>query len=232
MSLSEPFTVCVLLTRDRPKMSERALRCFRAQSYKRKHLLIYDTGDYRWYADRPEEEKPLSESHCFIRGEQARSVGWLRNAAAEIVPEDSVIVHLDSDDWSSPSRLTEQVALLQSSGAECVGYNEMLFWDTRIANGEAWRYRLPIPTYACGTSLCYWRKTWERVKFPDLVRGEDTFWLDRVKCLGVSGIVDSEPRLIATLHGGNTGSQIVPGTMEWNRAPEYDDKVRGIMERA
>ena len=102
-----------------------------------------------------------------------------------------------------------------------------------LCQRRAWRYHNRDRTFGCGTSLCYWRKTWERVKFPDIGPGEDTFWIEHgVKCLGVSGIVDGEPRLIATLHSSNTGSQIVRGSLEWQRAPEYDAKVRAIMESA
>ena len=210
MSLSEP-TVCVVTptTRDRDQMLQRSVACFRAQTFKSSRRQIV------W----------LNDGEC--------SVGRLLNEANAKVKED-IIVHFDSDDVSSPTRIAEQVALLISSGAECVGYNEILFWDTTPGQFcGAWHYHNRDRTFACGTSLCYWRKTWERVRFPDLTRGEDTYWIEHgVKCLGVSGIVDGEPRLIATLHAGNTGSQIVPGSLEWQRAPEYDVKVREIMERA
>ena len=42
-----------------------------------------------------------------------------------------ILVHLDDDDYSHPNRIAEQVVLLQSSGADCVGYREMLFWQNR-----------------------------------------------------------------------------------------------------
>ena len=110
---------------------------------------------------------------------------------------------------SSPNRSH----LLQSSpGAECVGYREMLFWreGRRLAlseipgsalndgctdgfePGEAWLYTNPDPRYALGTSLCYWRKTWERKPFEALPTSapdsasEDARFIAGLNCVGES----------------------------------------------
>lgn len=128
------------------------------------------------------------------------TIGAMRNYAVSLMSNTDIIVHWDDDDWSHPNRIAEQVALLQSAGADCVGYNEMLFWrepcgafiqppasqgnwprcTEREFPGEAWLYSNPNPRYALGTSLCYWRRAWEARPFPDLQHGEDTEWLKSV----------------------------------------------------
>lgn len=194
-----------MLTRDRPELAKRAVECFRAQTYLNKRLLIWNTGD-----DASIQLNSLSEFQVFaaIRNQ---SIGTMRNFATEYAGSllstvqpgllseyADIIVHWDDDDWSHPNRIAEQVALLQASGADVVGYNEMLFWrEARclscgdrmtldeytggkgyhgidcetgepIKPSEAWLYKSSRADYAVGASLCYWRKTWERKPFEDL----------------------------------------------------------------
>jgi hypothetical protein len=117
---------------------------------------------------------------------------------------------------------------------------------------EAWLYSNPDPRYCLGTSLCYWRKTWERKPFEATSQGEDVRFCTGLKCLGVSGInrdepagpglscqgVDVVPRMIARIHSGNTSTVYRPELMaaierqggEWKRSPEWDSYCRGVME--
>ena len=260
----EPLVAAIMLTKDRPAMAARAVRAFRAQTYPNKRVLVVDSGPSGPFF---EETEDLREP-CFV-GIDTLSIGALRNHAAkylrayythrEDLPE--IFVHFDDDDYSHPNRIAEQVAHLQASGADVVGYNELLFWRTRImiddrsmpdGYGEAWLYK--HRTNAPGTSLCYWRKTWERKPFPDLPKpsrgdGEDWHWL---KGLNVATVpcframdgaqlagepkedIECEPRLIASIHGGNTQSYdlegiIERGSQEWRRVPEWDDYARKAM---
>lgn len=99
---NQPTVACIMLANGRPEMCARAMKCFDAQTYDNRIDVIWDNDG-------------------------SRSIGALRNEANRSTDCD-IICHWDSDDWSHPDRIAEQVALLQSSGAECVGYNEMLFW--------------------------------------------------------------------------------------------------------
>ncbi len=213
--MTEPTVCCVLLTRDRPAMAARAVESFRAQTYRAKRLLIYDTGDssVEDLADLigispDEQEITITESKHINHHGKDKTIGYLRNRANHAAGEDSdIIAHMDDDDWSHPNRLAEQVALLQSSGAECVGYTQALFWDTRIPEiggqfasahefegfyswprNEAWLYTSPHAKTALGGTLCYWRSTWERKHFQDLRHGEDTAWQCGLKVAAVSCI--------------------------------------------
>ncbi len=202
-----------MLTADRPALAKRAVECFRAQTYEDKCLLIWDT----------------SQGHCFTRGmdlpinerciEGARgyTIGQLRNQAADWLgqladPVPDIICHFDDDDHSNANRIAEQVALLETTGAEVVGYNEMLFWREAVPAaddfyiedapddcsgdfadggepGEAWLYRGTI----LGTSLMYRRELWQRFPFPATSYGEDTDFLklcqhNKVNITGVSSV--------------------------------------------
>jgi hypothetical protein len=232
-----------MLTADRHELARRAVQCFRAQTYPAKRLVIYDTSKaageivrYRGHFQ-----------HVVIGGSQ-QTIGELRNAANAFADPREVIVHWDSDDWSHPNRIAEQVALLQSSGADAVGYNEMLFWRVRVESkvgeidpGAAWLYTGSI----LGTSLCYWRKTWERVPFRaqranpmhDKGVGEDHDFLLDLHAAGMRSVDVNPmyPRMIARIHGSNTSNAYNPAdmareTQHWKRVPEWDEFCRRTLE--
>jgi hypothetical protein len=235
--------MAIMLTKDRPELQKRALDAFLRQTYKHKGLFMLNTGA---------EDVPYHGSYCWEDG-RGRTIGALRNHAIAQVKAD-IIVHWDDDDWSHPNRIAEQVELLQSSGADAVGYYEMLFWREREKTsgvmgsteraGESWLYTGTI----LGTSLCYWRKTWEAQPFPATSYGEDTEWLkllvhekkkvDGVKSFGIDEgeRIDWEtPRIVARIHGGNTSKAYSREAMldaphHWKRVPEWDDYCREVME--
>ena len=235
MSLS---VTVIMLTCDRPEMTSRAVRCFEAQTYPHKRLVIYDTSHdaitrYRGHFQ-----------HCEI-GAEKRTIGALRNLANKFADSD-FIAHMDSDDWSHSRRLEEQVALLEATGKLCVGYRELLFWDTRVAHievdptrkgpdgkgclgtvksiGEAWIYRNPGRGLCAGGTIMYRRELWEQCPFPDAPH-EDIRWWSENQAVS-AGYLDAsampewdcmeaasmDPRFIARIHGTNTET-IPRGTM-------------------
>lgn len=221
-------------------MTRRVVACFESQSYPAKRLVIFDTSKasgeivrYRGHLQ-----------HVVLGSTQ--TVGELRNAANAFADPEEIIIHFDSDDYSHPNRIAEQVALLQSSGADCVGYREMLFWrhgeperygeisDLEPARlGEAWLYSNRDPRYCLGTSLCYWRKTWERKPFQATNQGEDHLFTLGLKCIGISANpIDDDPLMIARIHAGNTSNAYDPlrKSAELKRVPEWDSRARSIME--
>jgi cellulose synthase/poly-beta-1,6-N-acetylglucosamine synthase-like glycosyltransferase len=212
------------------------LKSFRAQTYPNKRLLIYDNGvdAFGWTV--------LNGNELVVRAAQTgtkRNVGELRNGANDIVKAD-IIAHWDSDDWSHPYRLVEQVALLYNSNprdnpiageVEAVSYYDMLFWDSTPGQFcGAWLYRSPNVLCPIGTSLMYRRKTWERQPFANRHVGEDLEWWSRVRGVMMSSLQPREPRMIAAIHGANTvPNPINPDSREWSRVPEWDKTCLTIM---
>lgn len=258
--MNEPTVCAVMLTANRPEMARRAVECFRSQTYPAKRLHIFDTSSTPKTCgaidDRDNEthfwvNDPAYEAASFFAG---MPIGSLRNEAIENSRHyhagADILIHFDDDDWSHPNRIAEQVALLQSSGADAVGYNEMLFWkspngvgdwgDTPPCDdGEAWLYSSPNPRYILGTSLCYWRYVWEKRPFEATDartgNGEDTIWLQGVKSVGVSALSPSpmEPRMIAGIHGANTSngySELAMSCAQWKRAHAWDAHCKSTME--
>lgn len=195
-----------MLTANRPAMAAQAMECFRRQTYPAKRLYIHDTGTI------PARQKNAAGSWRWEE-HRGRTIGALRNQAIDWARMEcgdaDIIVHWDDDDWSHPARIAEQVAHLQTSGAEIVGYNEILFWRTGQEcqevglsvhtwhpytndgkGGEAWLYHNTNPAYAVGTSLCYWRSTWARRPFPDRNEAEDLEFICGRKCEGVAGFAE------------------------------------------
>lgn len=229
--MSDPTVACVMLTADRPQaMIDRAVRCFLKQTYVNKSLLVFDSGT------RAVDVSGIDVNIAHHGAQRGSTIGALRNAANEITTSE-VIAHWDSDDWSHPYRLAEQVDLLCSSQVDAVGYHEMLFW--REDTEEAWLYQNAprgSPHYALGTSLCYWRQSWKRRPFPERNRGEDQEFIYTVKTLGRSSIYSDvgsfkhleHPRMVATIHAGN-GHQQPYASIENNecfkRVPYWDSWI-------
>lgn len=220
--MSQPLASGIMLVNGREKMARRAAASFQAQSYGNKLLFVLDTGETPAYLP--------GILKAYMPAWKDRSIGSLRNEAIALAGAVGIICHWDSDDWSHPDRIAEQVALLQASGADAVGYSDLLFWDTRH-QGEAWLYTRPSRFSVPGTSLCYWRRTWQEKYFPDLpIPGkpqsisEDTPWQSGLRIAAASSITPAaEPRMIAQLHGSNTQAYIGMGvTPEWKRVPEWD----------
>jgi len=182
-----PLACAICLVEGRPEMLKRAVQAFCNQTYQNKRMLLFDTSPE--FPDTTINEEDVWGMWSPPAG---RSIGELRNDAIDTTSAD-IICHFDSDDWSSPRRIEEQVALLESSGAEAVGYHEAIFWDETLVGhiehaarfeirggeaveiaapvmdiGEAYLYYNPRPNYAIGASLAYWRSTWQRRPFPHL----------------------------------------------------------------
>ena len=251
-TVSEPSVCALLLTADRPHLARRAVESFRRQTYPAKRLFGLDSSA------NSTPGLPWGDSDSTVMWVPALDlpIGGLRNYALHAAlgwHEFEIVVHFDDDDWSHPNRIAEQVELLQSSGADVVGFREMLFWregqllagDPSKWHGEAWLYSNPNPGYALGTSLCYWRRTWERKPFPATSFGEDIQFCTGLKVCGVSYRTvewhgnwhveqEYEPRMIARIHAGNTSTAYTPAKMaaarEWRRVPEWDKYCRRTLE--
>jgi glycosyltransferase involved in cell wall biosynthesis len=247
MDSSNPTVCCVLLVNGRAEMVRRAIKSFKAQTYQNKELLVFDSGvDSAGYLGDYDNVSHHWVDDCW----RGRTIGVLRNEA-NARGESGLIAHWDSDDWSHPRRLEEQVELLQYTGKQCVGYRELLFWDTRVTPGEAWLYRNDDPRWVAGASMMYTREAWEACPFYDAPHEDQRWWMkNSEKCAGVSSMdtiicvtrmpnryinPDGEPRMICQMHADGT-EQIPRKVMEsggggvWKRAAEWDGYCERTMK--
>jgi hypothetical protein len=234
----EPLVVCVMPVEGRLEMCKRAIRSFDRQTYRHRKLAILDTGD-------PLVDGDL-ERYCGQQGignimvpcedialAAGNTLGGIRNAVNEFAVSQGaeIIAHWDSDDWSHPLRLEEQVRLLRDNpqDSQCVGYNHMLFWCT--AEQAAYRYSLNNYCLPLGTSFCYTAEFWQNNRFKEFTPNgaEDVRFLSGPqRAYAVSSLSDGVPRMIATIHGGNTCSRINrdPRQKEWSAAPAWTTTCR------
>ena len=233
----DPSAVAIMLTCRRDESAyQRAIAAFRHQTYPAARLLVWDTSPGAVLGERTECDRVI-----YRGAEPQLTVGELRNAACReaVRMGAEIIVHMDDDDVSHPARIAEQVEALQAAtpGVWCVGYREVVFWDTRRmqrdgSGAEAWIYTHPHPAYIIGASMCYWAAFWKIHPFEDAPHEDQRWWMQNAaRCRGFSSVVDraarlTEPRLLCTIHGRNTEAYH-PGEMaaarEWVRDENWDD---------
>ena len=235
---SMPLFVCaVMLVNGRDQMVRRALRSFREQTYRHKRLFIFDSGKEPVMPETYDLDGDGSYRIRVLHADEAQRglpIGALRNVCNAIIEPD-IVCHWDSDDWSDPCRIEEQVELLTGSlGVDIVGYNRLLFWQS--GPERAWIYQNVNSRYAVGASLCYWHRVWCARRFRDDMparpgaTGEDTEFLRERTVLGVDAIQD-RPQMIAAIHGANSMPyDNLERSPSWQRATEWDNACRAIMQ--
>lgn len=113
-----------------------------------------------------------------------------------------VIAHWDSDDWSDPQRMTDQLRRLEESGKQVTGYNTMLFYDT--VTGKAYRY-VAKPDYAFGTSQFYFKEWWVRHQFvTSKTTGSDNEFGRMAVAANQLACVEGGNLMVARIHRDNT----------------------------
>ena len=225
--MNPPLVACLMPTAGRLHLLPRAMRSFSRQTYPNRILIVLSNN--------PEEDEVIASlritpdiiTHAAVPG---KTLGYYRNVTAQlaVAAGATIAVHFDDDDWSHPERIADQVAALEASDRDCVGYRSGLFWLEE--EGRAWMYSNGLKCYCLGNSLCYWLKVWERAKFPELRRGEDYHWLREIDALGHA---PEEPRIIAAVHNGNAVNypieQQAKSSISWRRAAEWDEICRKEM---
>ena len=170
-SRASALASCIMPTANRRRFVPHAIRCFLAQDYTEKELVILDDGD-----ESVEDLVPPHPQIRYIWHSGRESVGAKRNRACEEASGE-IIVHWDDDDWSAPWRLSYQVRTLLAAGADLCGLARVFFADFEAR--RAWEYVYPQGAYAWvhGATLCYRKRLWRRSVFPDVNVGEDSHFV-------------------------------------------------------
>ena len=219
------ISVVTLTNGTRPTMLARAFRCVAASTYPNIEHIVFDAAPYA-----------------------GRTIGYIRNIA-NATTHGELIAHADDDDWSHPLRLEEQMALLEANSWACVGYLELLFWDTRWHSkpelrsaqaplpGEAWIYRNYGSGLSVGASFLYRRHLWEACPFGDHPHEDRRWWSENRRVnqnsLATSAVFSPNPRMVCGIHGGNTEAYdravMLKGSQVWRRAPAWDKYCALVM---
>lgn len=184
----------VLVTRGRREWARQALDCFLAQTYEPKNCFVIDDADDPSF---PNIVNHPNVGHVLLN--ERLSIPAKRNMAARLATGE-ILMHFDSDDWSAPERMADQVKRLEESGKMVTGYHSILFHDgNRAAKYEG------HPPYACGTSLAYLKSFWESHNFNEgLVVHEDNHFVSAAQDCQQIVSVDAGQLMCARVHAGNT----------------------------
>jgi len=233
--MDSPLVVAVCLTADRWRHTSRAVKCFEAQTYPNKQMLLVDNGTQRY---------PISREHPLVSAAytERASIGALRNTGNNMASHADIIAVWDSDDWRDPLSLAELVAELQRSGAEVVGYSDSLFFDSQNRRAYLWRSNLrdnvpkdhPVTAPGIlGGSMVYWRSSWMGNEYPESgdipgeMYAEESAFAKRLNVAAITSAPDPRPRMIVDRHAGNSSRidleyQCEHAPTAWKRAPEWD----------
>ena len=207
-------------------MARAAMESWRRQTGPWSELVIVDDGDDPSFPD-------AQDSFCgyrisYVQLQSRLTVGAKRNLACQVA-RGEYIVHFDSDDWSAPGRIANQVErLMRDRACQVTGYHALLFRQApglMVVEGggvrparEWWRYR-DRHGLAAGTSLCYRRTWWEGHPFADHNLNQDDLFYAEAEARGVACAVDAGKLMWARNHAGNVSGRVIGGD-EWEELYE------------
>lgn len=196
----------IMPTRGRVAFAQQALKCFVAQTYPHKEIVIFD-----------DSENP-SFPEIMPREIDGTTVQYTRWPAGTVPAKRNLccsracgefIAHIDSDDWSAPHRIADQVALLRQTGKAVAGYSSMFFHAAGPPEA-AYVYQAAFRDYVVGTSLLYRREVWERHKFNlAMLTNEDHDFVEWARRAGMVAAAVDLAAMVARIHADNTAAKPV-----------------------
>jgi glycosyltransferase involved in cell wall biosynthesis len=204
--MSSDFLVSAIMPcRGRADLTAQALQCFLAQTWPNKELIVIDDSEQPAFP-----VAPSAPGICYWPEPGRKTVAAKRNLAVGRA-HGSVIVHWDSDDYSAPARMKDQVERLATWAAEATGYHSMVFMDQE--RKKAWKYHGAVDS-ALGSSLCYRKEFWRKHPFPaNLDVGEDGWFVCQTHGKIVS--VDAGQMMFARNHSDNTYKREMVDRHRW-----------------
>lgn len=182
-------------TRGRQEYAAKALQCFLSQTLPTKELVVIDDADDLSF---PEGiDHPLVH---YVVNQQRLGIPHKRNQALRLA-KGQIIANFDSDDFSMPTRLEDQVKRLVDEGKPLTGYSGLLFFNEM--NRTAWKYTLRA--YACGTSMCFWKWWGETHPFREAKAiASDHEVVHQAQKSGELSWAEAGQLMVARIHPGNS----------------------------
>lgn len=216
----------ILPTRGRQKWAAQALTCFLDQTYPAKQLIILDDEEDPSFPDPPD-----LDDVCYFRSPGHLSIPRKRNTCCEM-SDTEMICHWDSDDYSAPTRIADQVKLLEESGKAVAGFHSLLFYVEQTR--QAFKYTND-KTFALGTSLMFKKSFWLQHPFrqdPNALPGvgEDSVFVKAALNAGELISVDAGQLMVARIHDSNTSPKILDGAQTSYRPVSVDSIPAGFFQ--
>jgi len=165
-----------------------SVRSFLEQTYPNKHLIIINDGTESFA-----EFDPVLVTE--IKLERKQILGALRNCALAHLPENSLWIQWDDDDWHHPNTIQEQYNYLIAQEADMCCMTRQVQYA--FARNAAW----PVYRMIEGTILA--RK--KEILYPEIAKGEDSLFFDAYReKYRVVGWNNPAHYYIRLIHGHNT----------------------------
>jgi len=198
--LSFPLISCICITRGKPGMLSRVIRCFYAQSYQNKEMIIVYEEDDHATAAFVSNHNHLGANIQLVKIPAAprMTLGALRNKGISAANGD-FICQWDDDDWYHMNRLTCQYHAMLQQGADGSVLTRWLVFNevsgkAYLSNRRLWE----------GSILCRKERIQQKA-YENITRGEDTVVIEHLVSTGCLHLVEDVPELyIYVYHGGNT----------------------------
>ncbi len=184
-------------TYNRRKYLPTAIDCFMRQTYTDSELIIVDDG-----TESAADLVPNDSRIKYIRLDgDRRTTGDKRNICCENATGD-VIIHFDDDDWSSPTRIEDQLSKLLTSKKSVLSYHNILYWNetTKLLC----RYCPQSFNAPHGATFCYTREFWTKHNFDNCQVGEDTNFGRAAQSVQQISWVNAQQQMVIRAHGNNT----------------------------
>lgn len=194
--MSTPYVSCIMPTANRPNFISLATHYFLNQDYRDVELVIIDDG-----IESVKSEVPDHHRIKYFYTPPLGSIGNKRNYACEKATGE-IIMHWDDDDYYAQDWISRQLKALESSDADIVGLNVIVFFSPLV--NKFWNYanKDTKRPWLSGATMAYRKSFWEKHHFKDIHIGEDYdyIWNSGAKIYAY----DYPDGFIATLHAGNT----------------------------
>lgn len=191
---------CLCVTHRKPGMLERAIACFREQTYPDKQLVVvYEETDPLTCEFM--EALPDSSEIKAVRIPAAKNkivLGQLRNISVREA-DGEYVCQWDDDDWYDPERISTQIGRLQKAGKDASILSRWIVYDAcrqkaYLSHRRLWE----------GSILCR-RQVMLEFPYDALEKGEDTSLINYLRENDMLSIIEDMPELyIYTFHGTNT----------------------------
>lgn len=194
-----PLVSAIMPTCNRRRYLPQAITCFLRQTYSPLELIVVDDG---------ESIEDLIPSRGEIRYfflQNKLCLGRKLNYCCSLA-RGEIICHWDDDDWSTASRVKQQVNLLLEHGKSVVGYHSALCFDER--SKRVFRY-VGKEDWALGTSLCYLKSYWKENPFLGLQSGVDNYMIESAASKNCFLSIPGEAQIVFRIHPGNNSPKFV-----------------------
>jgi glycosyltransferase involved in cell wall biosynthesis len=192
--ISAPKVTAVCPVVGRAKYLPMVLDCFLSQTFLDSELLIVEDGGHEL-----ESLIPQNERIRYVHIEGRRNTGAKRNLTNALAYGD-ILCHFDSDDFSCPERIEQQVKFLTENLKHMVvGYSDCFYFREQDKGTFKYQYKIRQP-YATGTSLCYYKDYWAENRFNEKETGEDSDFVIKAQIQGVIASTESKGMVVAFAH--------------------------------